>query len=162
MYLILIFSLRVFFSQDIRLLDITNWLELLNMDKCRVLLFPISFPVRGKWKAKMRHILFCPLRDQNLMKSITLEILWKPSFVSFITLEFLSSRAFNQLLFWYLTSGIQYLQDYTKEKEYFQIARLHKRKRIFSNHCHTKSFIWYQSTKEKKDVFSIWLSFTCL
>ena len=69
----------------------------------------------------MRHILFCPLRDQNLMKSITLEILWKPSFVSFITLEFLSSRAFNQLLFWYLTSGVQYLQDYTKEKEYFQI-----------------------------------------
>lgn len=98
----------------------------------------------------MRHILFCPLRDQNLMKSITLEILWKPSFVSFITLEFLSSRAFNQLLFWYLTSGIQYLQDYTKEKEYFQIKRIHKRKRIFSNHCHTKSFIWYQSTKEKK------------
>ena len=91
------------------------------MDKCRVLLFPISFPVHGKWKAKMRHILFCPLRDQNLMKFITLEILWKPSLVSCITLEFLSSRAFNQLLFWYLTSGIQYLQDYTKEKEYFQI-----------------------------------------
>lgn len=124
-------------------------LELLNMDKCRVLLFPISFPVHGKWKAKMRNILFCPLRDQNLMKFITLEILWKPSFVYFVTLEFLCSRSFNQLLFWYLTSGVQYLQE------------LHKRKGIFSNHCHTKSFIWYQSTKEK-DVFSIWLSYSYL